>query len=865
VTGSVVSAWRADRWGWAMLRIILRGMRGHRLRFLLTVTSVALGTALIAGTFVLTDSLGAIADTRADTLAAGFDVAVWGVTPGRAGQEQDTTPVPLPIDLVRTLREVDGVKRAVPDLIGSVVLAGRDGRVVPSATGFARGYAYDPDDPTVHLVRGRAPRSASEVVLESGALKRSRLRVGDTTRALIEDTPRQVRVVGEVKHDAPTGGVMYAAVDEATARAAFAPDGQVLSFTLVADQGVSQATLRDRVAKVLPARAEAVTAEDSRAKLATGWDGTFGVVMVFLLVFAAVSVVVGGFLIANAFTMLVGQRTRELALLQAVGATPGQVLRLVLGEAGVVGVVGGVVGLAAGVGLAKLLQVLLGLLGGLDISGGLPVAVRTVVVTVLVGLGVTVLSAVLPAIRAARIAPVAALRRDVVLVPAGLRRRAVIGIALLGVGGLLMVFALTRSAVAWGAFAAGAGLLVVGSLVFAPVAARPVVRIVTAPFVWATGPLGRLARVNALRVPRRTAATASALTIGCALVSGVSVMVESAKASMAEQIDQQLTADFVLSSQTSTMFPTTFPVPVEAVAALPGVRSVAPLSWLELRVGKDLLTASPGTGAGIADNIKIHLTSGSITALDAGQLLVNESTAERFGWKVGSTFTATIDALGRQRLTIGGIYKDAQALDDPVFTEELIAPMPLYQRTGPGRYYRAYVKAAPGTDLVALKAKITEQVKPYLVVSVQDGEEYTNSLSAQITMVMNVLYALLALSVIIAVLGIINTLALSVFERTREIGMLRAVGITAGQLSRTVTIEAVAIAVFGAALGTALGLGLGIALQHGLAAQGLHTLSIPWPRLGMIILSAALAGVVAAILPAIRAVRLDVLRAIATE
>jgi putative ABC transport system permease protein len=839
-------------------------MHGHRLRFLLTVASVTLGTALVAGAFVLTDSLGATVDTMTDTLAAGFDVSVRGVTPGRAGQEQDTARVPLPIDLVQTLRQVDGVKHAAPDLIGSMVLAGKDGTAVRGGTLGDRAYAYDPDDPTVQLVRGRAPRSSSEVVLESGTLKRSRLRVGDTTRALIGATPRQVRVVGEVKHDAPTLGNMHAAVDEATARVAFAPDGQVSSFTLMADQGVSPATLRDRVARVLPARAEAVTAEDSMTEPKQSLGGMVGLARVFLLMFAAVSVVVGGLLIANTFTILVGQRTRELALLYAVGATPGQVLRLVLGEAGVVGVIGGGVGLAAGVGLAKLLQVILGLLGGLDISGGLPVAVRTVVVTVLVGLAVTVLSAAIPAIRAARVVPVAALRRDAVLVPAGLRRRAVIGAALLGVGGFLTVFALTRSAFVGGAFAAGAGLLVVGALVFAPVAARPVVRIVTAPFVWATGPMGRLARVNALRVPRRTAATAGVLTIGLALVSGVSVVAESMKASMADQIDQQLTADFVLSSELSTTAPTMFPAGVvEAVAALPGVRSVAPFGFLELRVGKDVLTAGPGTGSGIADNIKIHLVSGSITALDAGQLLVNEPTARRFGWKVGSTFTARVGALDEERLTIGGIYKNNPTFNT-VFTDELIAPMPLYRRAGTW-YYTAYVKAAANTDLVTLKAKITEQVKPYLAVSVQDRRELAGTRSVQITMIVNVLYALLALSLIIAVLGIINALAQSVFERTREIGVLRAVGITAGQLSRAVTIEAVAIAVFGALLGTALGLGLGIALQHGLAAHGLHTLSVPWPRLITIVLGAAGAGAVAAILPAIRAARLDVLRAITAE
>jgi putative ABC transport system permease protein len=842
-----------------MLRITLKGVRGHLLRFLLTVASVTLGTALVAGTYVLTDSMKATFDKIVNIDAGRSDVFVRGAGAGQLGQDQDAAPVLLPIDLVSKLRAVDGVERAEPDLGGSIVIAGRDGTAVRRGLAATWAYVYSPDDTTVHLVQGRAPRSSSEVVMESSTLKRSRLAVGDTTRAVIGSAPRQVTVVGEVKHDAPTDGTLLVAVDEQTARDVFASEGMVRSFRLVADRGVGQVALRDRVAKVLPARAEAITAQDRAARSEQALAETLGFISVFLLVFAAVSLFVGGFIIANTFSMLVARRTRELALLRAVGAARGQVLRVVLGEAAVVGTAGGFGGLGVGVGLARLLQASFGLLG-LEISGGLPVRVRTVVVTVLVGLAVTVLSAVLPAIRAARIAPVTAMRDDLVLAPAGLRRRGVIGAVLLAVGGFLSAFAVTRSDVGWGTFAIGAGLLVIGALVFAPVATRPVIRLVAAPFVWVSGTVGRLAQGNALRVPRRTAATASALTIGLALICGACVVAESMKASMADLIDQELTADFVLSNGQS-VFP---PAVAESVAALPDVRSVAPLGWLELRVGKDLLTGSAGTGAGIADNVRIQVTSGSVTALDDGQLLVNESTAERFGWKVGSTLTATVGELRReQRLAIGGIYKDTQT-----FNGELIAPMPLYKQTVPvaqQHYYLAYVKAVPGTNLAALKAKIAEQLKPYLVVSIQDGKEFTNSQSSQIDTMLLVLYALLALSVIIAVLGIVNTLALSVFERTREIGLLRAVGLTRGQLTRTITIEAIVTAVFGAVLGAGLGLSLGVALQHGLVSQGLDILAVPWLRLTVIILGTALAGVAAAVLPAIRATRLDILQAIATE
>ncbi|HET9657980.1 MAG TPA: ABC transporter permease, partial [Kineosporiaceae bacterium] len=812
-----------------MLRITLKGVRGHLLRFLLTVASVTLGTALIAGTYVLTDSINATFDKIFDASTAATDASVRGAQAGELGQGQGRARVPLPIDLVQKLRAVDGVADAQPDVQGSIVIAGKNGTAVRNAGAPALGFAYHPGNRTLHLVQGRGPLSSTEVALESSTLKRSGLKVGDTTRALVGQQVREVTVVGEIKFDAAIAGATMVLVDETTARAAFAPDGKVASFTLVAQRGVSQTTLRDRVKQMLPANAEVITAKDLAAEQKTLMRGVLGFVSTFLLAFAGISIFVGGFIIANTFSMLVAQRTRELALLRAVGAAKAQVIRVVLGEAAVVGLVGGLVGLGVGIGLAKGLQAVFGM-AGLEISGGLPVLPRTVIVTVLVGVLVTVVSAVLPAVRAARIDPVAAMQDVIVIAPAGLRRRAAIGSALLAVGICLTVFAVTRSDVSWWAFLAGAALSVLGTLVFAPVATRPVVRVVAAPFVWMSGTVGRLARENALRVPRRTATTASALMIGLALISGASVMADSMKASVSDLIDQQLTADFVLDGG-GALFP---PSVAQAVAKLPGVRSVAPIGWVQLEVGKEQLGGSAGTAAGIRDNVKIQVLSGSLDALDSGQLLVSESTAKQHGWKVGSTVTATVGVLKGHSLTVGGVYKDSQVLSGQV-----IAPMDLYTQAIPLAQradFGAYIKAAPGADIAAVKARIADQVKQYFVVSVQDGAEFKSSQSSQIDTMLQVLYALLALSVVIAVLGIINTLALSVFERTREIGLLRAVGLTRGQLSRTVTIEAVATAVFGAVLGTLLGLGLGVAVQHGLASSGLDVLSIPWVRITGIIL-----------------------------
>jgi putative ABC transport system permease protein len=842
-----------------MLRVTLKGVRGHLLRFMLTAIAVTLGVSLVAGTYILTDSLKNTFDGIINEGFANVDVNVRGVDSGTTGPDGLATRSGLPLSLQRDLERVPGTERVQPDLQGYAVLVGRSGTAVRTPGAPTLGFAYDPADPLSKVVAGRGPSTPGEIAVESSTLARSGLRLGDTTGVLIGATPQQVTVVGEINISSSLAGATLVVVDPQTGRSQFAPGGMVPGFTLVAAPGVSQQELRDRVSPVLPAGAEAVTGRALAQETSDQLGQALGFINTFLLVFAGVSLFVGSFIIANTFSMLVAQRTRELALLRAVGASRGQVIRVVLGEAAILGVFGSVLGLGAGVVLAGGLRALFSTFG-LEVEGGLPVQTRTVVVSLLIGTLVTLVSAILPALRASRVAPVAAMRDDQATPVAGVLRRGLIGVGLLAAGAALVVPAVLADDVRWIQVAVGAVLVVVGALVAAPAATRPVVRLMAFPFVLMSGTVARLARENALRNPRRTAATASALMIGLALMAGVSVIASSTKASVSDIVESQLTSDFVLDGGGVTQFPGTVQ---QAVAALPAVSSVASISNFGLKLNGEDLFATATDAASITDNVVLDVTAGSLASLDRGEVLIEKDLADEQGWAPGTRLTGTAGMLTDQTLVVGGVYAKNQ-----IFSSPMIVPRSLYEKAIPVAQQGAFallVKAAPEASLLTLRAELEQQVKPFIIVAVQDGPEFVASQADQVNQVLYVLYVLLALSVVIAVLGIINTLALSVFERTREIGLLRAVGMSRTQLRRMITVESVFTAVFGAILGALLGLAFGLAVQRGLVSQGLETLSIPWGPLLLVVLGSALAGLLAAVLPAWRAVRLNMLQAISTD
>ena len=842
-----------------MIRITLRGVRGHLLRFLLTAIAVTLGVALVAGTYVLTDSIKKTFNDLVSQGNSAVDVSVRGKASGTTLGDGSQARAPLPLSLQKRLATVPGVAHVSPDLQGSVILVGATGTAVRNGGAPTLGLAYDRSDPTLKLVAGHGPQGPNEVAVETTTLKRARLHVGDQTKALVGSQPRQVTIAGEVSFSTSLAGATLVMIDPQTAREQFAPDGTVPSFSLRSGAGISERQLRDRVAPTLPRNAEAVTGETVSRELNDQISQALGFINTFLLVFAGISLFVGAFIIANTFSMLVAQRTRELALLRAVGASRWQVRRVVLGEAAVLGLFGSVLGIAAGVGIAAGLKAFFEAIG-LDISRGLPVHARTIVVSLIVGLAVTVTSALMPAIRASRVAPVAAMRDDVATPVAGVFRRGLIGVIVLVAGVALVVPSVLADKVPWLLVAAGAILVVLGALVAAPAATRPVVRLIALPASLIGSTVGRLARENALRNPRRTAATASALMIGLALMAAVSVIAASMKASISDIVEDQITADYVLNGGGAATFPTSVS---QVVSALPAVSSVANIGYMELKLGGKDLFATAASSQSISENVRLDVTSGSLRALNQTHLLISDDTADKYHWKIGQTLTAAAGTIKDTPLTIGGIYATNQALGSPV-----IASRDLYAKAVPAGAqgdYLLYVKAKPGTDQSALRSSLEQTVKPFVVVSVQDGKEFSNSQAGQVNQLLYVLYVLLALSVIIAVLGIINTLALSVFERTREIGLLRAVGMSRRQLRRMISIESVFTAVFGAVLGAVLGLAFGLTVQRGLVSQGLESLSIPWIPLVAVIIGSALAGMLAAILPAWRAVRLNVLQAITAD
>ena len=834
-----------------MLRATLRSLLARKLRLALSGLAIVLGIGFVSGAFVLTDTLGQVFDRLFSSVSIRTDAVVQG----RPVLEGSSERAPVDAALVAQVRAVDGVEAATGAVSGLAQVIRKDGTLYSTGGAPTFGQNFDPQ-PALSpytLRSGSGPDQPDEIALDATTAKGTGYVVGDTVPVVTRSGRADYTVSGifGFGDNDNLGGASIVTFDPAVASSLVAVPGEVEQIT-VAARGVSQSELADRIRAALPPDVEVLTGAAAAEQQASDLKDLFGFFTIFLLAFAGVALFVGAFLIFNTFTILVAQRTRELALMRALGASRAQVTGSVLLEALVVGLIASLVGLLSGIGVALGLRALVnGITGGALPTGALVVAPRTVVVCLIAGVGVTAVASLLPARRASAVPPVAALSQAADAGVEGSGRRGTIAGAVLLVAGVAALVPGLRGALSL--LALGAALLFLGVVALSPLVARPVTGLLGRPL--ARGVPGRLGRGNAMRSPRRTATTAGALMVGLALVSAVTVLGASVKASVTDVVEKSFGADLVVQSEG---FQGLSPAVVTAVDTLPPVGQVDAL-WVG-QAGMDGRTvqASAVPPRALGTSFLLTQDEGSLADLGPTTLLVSRSEADDHRLRVGSPVAVTLPRGQSGTRTVAGIYTDSALaggylLDDtaaPGFTVDLPQVV--------------LVRAAPGATAADLRSAVDAAVTPFPGTRVQDRQEFVDAQAGQVDTLLAIVYALLALSVVIAVLGIVNTLALSVVERTRELGLLRAVGLDRRRMRRMVRVEAVLVALFGGLLGVILGTGIGIAVQRALAGQGVAVLRVPVGQLALFLVLASLAGVLAAVLPARRAARLDVLEALAS-
>ncbi|RBY81278.1 ABC transporter permease [Blastococcus sp. TF02-09] len=845
-----------------MWRTTWRSLLAHKLRLALSGLAIVLGVAFVVGTLIFTDTLSKtfnelFESTAADvnvTRAAAFDQGLEGT--GTGG-----TATYVPADLVDEIADVEGVAAVEGSVQAEgVYILDADGEVLDTGGAPGIGVSWDTEEslsPTT-LVDGRAATAPDEIMIDTNSAEETGYRVGDTITVLTPGPRVEAELVGTFRFGDEGGlaGASLTAFDMTTAQELLTAPGQFTGIGVGAADGVDPGELADRVAAAVGPDYDVKTASEQAESLSADFSEALQFINIFLLVFAGIALFVGTFIILNTFSMLVAQRTRELALLRALGASRGQVSRSVLGEALVVGIVGSTVGLAAGYGIAAGLRALFGSFG-LTLDGSLVLAGDTVLWGYAVGVLVTLVSAYVPARRAARMPPVAAMRDDVVTVQRGLRRRTAVGAVLAAVGLAALVGGTLSDDGGTGASLVGLGALalILGATALSPVLARPFLRSVGAllPRVWGT--TGRLAQENAVRNPRRTAATASALMIGLALVSAFSVIGASTNASIDKLIAGSVRAEFVVSSAVGLPFS---PDVAEQVGDVDGVASVMPLRWGQAQLDGQTTFLTAVEPDRLARTIELTWVDGSAEGLGGDGVIVDQPTAEGRGWAVGDPVEVLTLDNREQQLTVSGIFESNQVIGSTVISLGTLAGA-----GGVDQDRFLFVDLDDGVSTADVRPQLDEVLAAYPIVDLKDQTEFQDEQKGQVDQLLLLINAMLVLSVLIAALGIVNTLAMSVIERTREIGLLRAVGLGRAQLRRMVRLEAVVISIYGAVLGLVLGTLFGVALSRSLADQGITELAVPVPRMVVFLLVAAVIGVLAAVGPARRAARLKVLDAIA--
>jgi putative ABC transport system permease protein len=844
-----------------MWRITLKGVAAHKLRYALTGLAVILGVAFMAGTLVLTDTINSTFDNLYTQIYQSTGAVVRAKQAFNPANSFSNQRQEIPASLANTVRAVPGVRAVSVGIEGYAQLVGRNGKPIghPANGPPTLGEAWSNVaalNPLQLEPGGRPPTTSHQVVIDKHSADVGHFKVGDRVVVLTQLPPALYTITGIATWagaDSPLGASITT-FDPATAARVLGQPGKVDQIDVQAAPGVTQAQLVQRIGgAVHDPRIEVVTGHAVTQENQTSVHQALSVFGNFLMVFALIALFVGSFLIFNTFSIVIAQRTRELALLRAVGASRTQVLGSVLGESAVVGLVASAIGLAAGLALAAGLKAALAVIGMSIPATGLVLNPRTAVVALCVGTAVTMVSAVLPARRAARVAPVAALQDVAVETPPQSVSRVTSGAFVTAAGALalglgLFTHAGNRVALVGG----GAAVLFVGIAILGPLVARPMAR-------HSIG--GELARQNAMRNPARTTATAAAHMVGVALVSLMTIIASSEKASINSIVDSAMRADFVISSNATPGSDNGFsPSLARRLGALPQVAAVTSVRAGMARVYGATLPVLAADPTHVESLFDLGVTQGRIRSMTPAGIAVSTAVARDHHLNLGTAVPVTFPTTGRQVFTVQAVYTAREVAGDYVLTRAAA------QANFPQQLdYQIFIKLAPGVTPTAGRRAVTGAMGAYPTATLLDQAQYKAQQSALIDQILNLVYGLLGLAVIIALIGIANTLALSIYERTRELGLLRAVGMTRQQLRATVRYESLIISMFGAIEGLVVGILLGWVMVAALHAQGVTKLVVPLPQLLAVTVLAALAGVRAAHSPGKRAARLDVLRAITSE
>ncbi|MDL5202000.1 ABC transporter permease [Streptomyces sp. ALI-76-A] len=842
-----------------MFRTALRNVLAHKARLLMTVLAVMLGVAFVSGTLVFTNT---ISEAYQKSSAKGFgqvDVAVEAEL-----QEDRGDTVGKRAELTQALLDesakVPGAASAIGVVNGFTAIADKDGKLIGGGFQSQGGNYWGAKDPRYPLVSGRTPRGEGEVLIDSETAQRAGYEVGDTVRISVDGPVLDPKITGVFTTDdgnVAAGGSL-ALFDTATAQRLFGKAGTYDQIDVKAKAGVSQTALEAELDKALPKdTVETTTGQELADSQAEAISASMSGLKQGLLVFAGIALFVGTFIIANTFTMLVAQRTKELALLRAVGASRRQVTRSVLIEAFVVGVVAAVTGLAVGVGIGAGLRSLMGSLGATVPDGPLVITPGTVLAALAVGVLVTMLAAWLPGRRAAKIPPVAAMSSlHAAATTKSLVLRNTLG-ALFSAVGIAVVLAATTMSGSDGQAPMGIGavLLIIGVFILTPLLSRPLIA-AAAPVLRVFGVSGKLARQNSVRNPRRTAATASALMIGLTLITGMTVMAGSVQKAIDKMASSAIRADYVVSMANGNELS---PDVERKLGQVDGVTATSPLRNAPSRIDGETEYLTGVTGGTITELTDLKVDSGAFTVAGP-RVVVDDTTAASHGWQAGSRFTVSYEDGEKQQLTVAGVYEGNEMIHGIILDNAVLSP----HQTDPADM-QVMVKTADGASS-ATKDELEKALGSNPAIRVQDKKDLSDEIAQMFTLMLNMLYGLLAMAVLVAVLGVINTLAMSVFERSQEIGMLRAIGLDRKGIKRMVRLESLVISLFGGVLGIGLGVFFGWAAGELLGTSlPTYELVLPWARMAVFLLLAAAVGVLAALWPARRAARLNMLSAIKAE